>query len=214
MGKNIRYLIAVSVLVLGAVLSPKLYADEYTVDPAHSSVGFTTTHLMVSRVSGQFDKFEGTVNYDPSNLDASKVDMKVETSSVDTHNEKRDTHLKSPDFFDAEKFPAITFVSKKIAKEGDKYTITGDLTIKDVTKEVTLPATIAGPVNGPMGGPIIGITATGKINRQDYGVKWNKTLDSGGVMVSDDVDINVSLEAHKKENKENTEKALENKETK
>jgi polyisoprenoid-binding protein YceI len=214
MGKNFRRFIAVVFLSLGVVLAPRLYAEEYSIDPAHSSVGFTTTHLMVSKVSGQFDEFAGTVNFDAANLDASKIDITVQAGSINTHNDKRDTHLKSGDFFDAGKFPTITFVSKKIVKEGDKYNVTGDLTIKGVTKEATFSASINGPVKGPMGGDVIGVDATGKINRQDFGVSWNKTLDNGGVMVSDDVDLHVSVEAHKKDASKEETKKEETKETK
>jgi polyisoprenoid-binding protein YceI len=192
-----RKLLAVAVVTAGMILSPKLFADEYAVDPAHSSVGFTTTHLMVSKVSGQFDAYDGTVIFDPQNLDASKINLTIKAASIDTHNEKRDGHLKSADFFDAEKFPTITFVSKKMTKDGDHYNVIGDLTIKGVTKEVTVPTTIAGPVNSSMGAAI-GVNGSTKINRQDFGVKWNKAMDNGGLMVSDDVDVNVSLEAHKK----------------
>jgi len=198
MTKGIRFLLAVGVLMLGFVIVPKLHAEEYAIDNSHSTVGFTTTHLMVSKVSGQFNDYEGTINFDPSNLDASKINLTVKVPTIDTNNEKRDGHLKGADFFDAEMFPTITFVSKKITKEGDKYTVTGDLTIKGVTKEVTFATDIAGPVNSPMGGSAIGISAAGKINRQDYGVTWNKAMDNGGLMVSDDVDIHVSIEAHKK----------------
>ncbi len=198
MGKNIRHLLAVGVLMLGFGIAPKVYAEEYAIDKAHSSVGFSTTHLMVSKVPGQFSEYEGVVNFDPDNLDASKINLTIQAASIDTQNEKRDEHLKGAEFFDAAQFPTITFVSKKIAKDADKYNVTGDLTIKGVTKEVSIPVTIAGPVNSPMGGSVIGVTAFAKINRQDYGVSWNKSLDNGGLMVSDDVDINVSLEANKK----------------
>jgi polyisoprenoid-binding protein YceI len=211
MGKNIRHLLAVSVLMAGFVLSPKLYAEVYTIDKAHSNVAFTTTHLMVSRVSGHFADYDGVINFDPNNLEASKIDITIKADSIDTNNEKRDGHLKSEDFFDTGKFPEIKFVSKKIEKAGDKYNVIGDLTIKDVTKEVTIPAEIAGPVKSPMGGEAIGINANTKINRQDYGVKWNKALDSGGMMVSDDVDINVSFEANMKEE---SKEAVQKEETK
>jgi polyisoprenoid-binding protein YceI len=215
MRKTIHFWLSAAVLTLGVLVSPRLYAEEYSIDPAHSSVGFTTTHMMVSRVSGQFDQFAGTVNFDPNNLDASKVDITVQTGSINTHNDKRDGHLKSGDFFDAGKFPTITFVSKKIAKEGDKYNVTGDLTIKGVTKEATFSTTINGPVKSPMGGgSVIGVDATGKINRQDFGVNWNKTMDNGGVMVSDDVDLHISLEAHQKEESKDATKKEESKETK
>jgi polyisoprenoid-binding protein YceI len=211
MVNGIRYALAVGVLLLGVMLSPRLYAEEYSIDKAHSTVGFTTKHLMVSNVSGHFADYDGQVVFDPNNLEASKIDLTIKADSIDTNNEKRDGHLKNEDFFDTGKFPEIKFVSKKIEKAGDKYNVTGDLTIKDVTKEITVPAEIVGPVNSPMGGSVIGINVMAKINRQDYNVKWNKALDSGGMMVSDDVDINVSLEANKKEE---SKEALKKEETK
>ncbi len=210
MVKGIRYVLAVGVFLLGIVLSPRLYAEEYSVDKAHSTIGFTTKHLMVSNVSGHFADYDGEIIFDPNNLDASKINLTIKADSINTNNEKRDGHLKTGDFFDAEKFPEIKFVSKKIEKAGDKYNVTGDLTIKDVTKEIVIPAEIVGPVNSPMGGSVIGVNAMTKINRQDYNVKWNKALDSGGMMVSDDVDINVSIEASKKEE---SKEALQKEET-
>ena len=173
-------------------------ADEYAFDKAHSTLGFSVTHLMVSKVPGQFNEYDGKIIFDANDLAASKIDVTIQSASVNTSVAKRDDHLKTADFFDAEKFPTITFASRSIVKEGDQYKVTGDLTLKGVTKEVSFPATIAGPVKSPMGDTAIGIEASFKINRQDYGITWNKALDSGGYMVSDEVVVNVSVEAHKK----------------
>ncbi len=169
-------------------------AETYTIDPVHSSIGFGVKHMMVSQTNGQFNKYDGTIIYDPNDLSQSKVDITVEVASIDTRDEKRDAHLKAGDFFDAAQFQTITFVSKQINKDS----IVGDLTMKGVTKEVTIPVTIAGPVNSMAGTPLIGITGTFTLNRQDYGVNWNKTLDQGGLAVANEVQVNISIEANKK----------------
>jgi polyisoprenoid-binding protein YceI len=168
-------------------------ADTYTIDPNHTSFGFVVKHMMISNVPGEFDKFDGTITYSPTDLANSKADITIDVSSINTRIEKRDTHLKSPDFFDAAKFPTITFVSTKFTPTA----ITGNLTMKGVTKEITVPVTIAGPVD-EMGHQAIGITGSVTVNRQDYGINWNKTLDQGGLAVSNDVAINISIEADQK----------------
>jgi polyisoprenoid-binding protein YceI len=169
-------------------------ADTYTIDGAHTSFGFTVRHMMISNVPGEFDKFDGQIIYSPADLAGSKANVTIDVSSINTHMDQRDAHLKSPDFFDAAKFPTITFVSTKFTPTA----ITGHLTMKGVTKEVTIPVTISGPVKTMMGGKAIGITGSVTINRQDYGINWNKTLDQGGVAVSNDVAITISIEADQK----------------
>ncbi|MBF0489699.1 MAG: YceI family protein [Candidatus Omnitrophica bacterium] len=181
------------VLALGCVSTVVLAADSYKIDLVHSNVSFSVKHMMVSNVSGSFEKYDGQIMFDDKDLASSKVSVTIDPSSINTRNEKRDGHLKSPDFFDAVKFPAITFVSKKITATN----MIGDLTIKGVTKEITVPATISGPVKGMMGSDVIGINATFTLNRQDYGITWNKTLDQGGLAVSNDVLVNISIEADK-----------------
>ena len=169
-------------------------ADTYTIDPAHTTFGFTVKHMMISQVPGNFDKFDGQIIYSPTDLVNSKANITIDVSSINTRNDKRDAHLKSPDFFDAAQFPTITFVSTKFTSTA----IIGNLTMKGVTKEVTIPVTISGPVKTMMGGQAIGITGSVTINRQDYGINWNKTLDQGGLAVSNDVLVNVSIEADRK----------------
>ncbi len=195
---SVKVLSSALVLGVGVLLSSSVFAADYTLDKAHSTISFSAKHLMVSKTTGSFSDYDGTISFDPNDLVASKIEITVKAASIDTRNEKRDEHLKGADFLDAEKFPAVTFVSKSIAKEGDTYTLTGDLTLKGVTKEITVPAEISGPVTSPMGGTAIGINANFKVNRQDYGVSFNKTLDNGGLMVSDDVNLDVSLEAYAK----------------
>lgn len=174
-------------------------AAEYQIDPAHSGAQFTVKHLMISNVRGQFSKVTGTVVYDPNNLKASSIKATIDVSTVDTRDAQRDGHLKSPDFFDVAKFPSIAFESTKLYKEGDKLKAAGNLTIKGVTKPATL--TITGPspeIKDPFGNLRLGANATTVINRQDFGVSWNKNLDGGGVMVSDSVTIDLDIELTRK----------------
>jgi polyisoprenoid-binding protein YceI len=172
----------------------------YEIDPSHSSAQFSVKHLMVSNVKGQFSNVKGTVQYDPQNVAASKVDATIDVSTVDTREAKRDAHLKNPDFFDVEKFPTMKFVSKRVmpASPG-KVKLLGDLTIHGVTKEVTLD--VDGPtpeIKDPWGNQRIGATATTKLSRKDFGLTWNKALETGGVVVGDEVTITIDLELTKK----------------
>ncbi len=173
--------------------------DVYVVDAEHSSIGFMVKHMMVSRVNGVFGDFQGDIRFNQANPAASKFDFSIKAASIDTRNAARDTHLKGADFFDADKFPLITFKTKRVEKTAEGvYAVTGDLTMKAVTQEIVIPVTVDGPVYNPMAkADGIGIGAEFKLNRQDYGVNWNKTLDNGGVVVSNDVAVSVSIEAHK-----------------
>ena len=192
-----RKVLLALLFTVGLIANTGWAADTYKIDDAHTTSGFSAKHMMISNVGGQFDKFDGEVVFDPKDLANSKINVTIDVLSIDTRNEKRDEHLRSADFFDAAQFPTITFVSKKITLTE----IVGDLTMKGVTKEVTIPATIAGPIKSPMG-IAIGITGTFTLNRQDYGVSFNKVLDQGGVAVSNDIVVNISVEAIKKEAKE------------
>ncbi len=188
-----RKLIVALVFTVGVLSAPAWAADSYKIDPNHSTFGFSVKHMMISNVPGTFDQFDGQVVYDPKDLANSKIDITIQTASINTRNAKRDGHLQSPDFFDAAKFPTITFVSKKITATE----VVGDLTIKGVTKQVAIPTTITGPVKAMMGKDAVGINSAFTLNRQDYGVNWNKTLDQGGLAVSNDVAVTVSIEADK-----------------
>jgi polyisoprenoid-binding protein YceI len=173
-------------------------AETYTVDRAHSEVMFSVRHMGVSKVTGRFNEFTGVINGDPAKPEASSVEFTIKAPSIDTSDAGRDKHLKSPDFFDVEKFPEITFKSSKIAAKGqNQFDVTGTLTMHGVSKEVTLPVTMAGPVKDPRGNEKVGFEATAKLNRKDYGITWNRALDAGGVVVSDEVQISVNLEAAK-----------------
>jgi polyisoprenoid-binding protein YceI len=183
------------VLVASAVMAAP--ADEYTSDAAHSSIEFSVKHMVITNVKGTFDIFEAVIMFDPENLDQSSVEVSIDVASVNTRDEKRDEHLRSPDFFDAAKFPAITFKSSKISKKGDGYVAAGTLTIRGVSKEVELPFQLNGPITNPWGQVVMGIELDFKINRKDFGVNWSKTMDNGGLVVGDDVKIEINLEAKK-----------------
>jgi polyisoprenoid-binding protein YceI len=181
-------------LVLPALATAAV--EKFNVDPGHSEVGFAVRHF-VSKTPGRFNQFEGTVHVDPADPSTIKIDGKVMAASIDTNNEKRDGHLKSADFFDVEKFPEITFTSKKVTKSGEQWKITGDLTMHGVTREITLD--LAPPMFGPdaWGNTRAGFEATGTIDRKAFGIVWNKALDQGGAMLGDDVHITVRVEAVK-----------------
>ncbi len=191
------FLLSAGMCVLCATAA--LAADTYTLDKVHSSIGFGVTHMMLSRTNGVFDNIDSVILFSPEDLAGSKIDITIKTDSINTRNEQRDHHLRSADFFDAEKYPLITFKSTKIVKgEGNIYIVTGDLTMKDVTRGINIPVTVLGPVKNPMTGGIgLGFETHIVVNRQDYNVKWNKVLDNGGLMISNDVDVNVSLEMGK-----------------
>ncbi len=182
-------------LAVSFVLSGKVFAaDVYDIDASHSTIGFAVKHLVVGTTSGFFGDYAGTITYDPKDLSSFKAEATIQSKSINTSNEKRDEHLSGTDFFDVVKFPTLTFVSKSF----DGTTLIGDLTIKGVTKEVSIPLSVAGPVKGMMGDDVIGLSGQLTINRQDYGVNWNKTLDAGGLAVGNEVMITINLEAHKK----------------
>ena len=180
-------------------LSSLALAGTWEVDSAHASANFTVRHMMVSNVNGTFGAVKGTVELDEKDLTKSKVDVTIDTTGVNTGNAKRDEHLRSGDFFDVAKFPTATFKSTKIEKAGDKLKITGDLTLRGVTKSVTLDAEVSAEAN-PFGkGLVRGATATGTINREDFGLTWNKPLANNGLLVSKEVKVSIELELMKKE---------------
>ena len=187
--------------LLGAVaLARPAVAEttEWTLDGTHSRVGFSVSHMVVSSVSGRFKQFTGKVELDEANLTKSQVDISIKTESIDTDDAKRDEHLRSPDFFDAKKFPTLTFKSTKIAKVGGKkYKLTGDLTLHGVTKNVTLDAEISDAVKNPWGKMVRSVKLGGKIKRGDFDLKWNKALEAGGVLVGDDVTLDIQVEVDK-----------------
>ncbi|GIU79045.1 MAG: polyisoprenoid-binding protein [Bryobacteraceae bacterium] len=185
-----------SALALFLAAAPAALAQSYTIDGAHSKAQFSVRHMMVSNVRGEFTKVKGTVVYDEKNPAAIKIDAVIDVASINTGEPKRDEHLKSPDFFDVAKYPTITFRSKSARKTANGLAVTGDLTIHGVTKEVVLQVEGPSPeVRDPWGNLRRGATATTKINRKDFGLTWNAALETGGVVVGEEVSITIDVEA-------------------
>ena len=169
----------------------------YMVDPDHTTVGFSVRH-MFTNLHGQFNNFSGTFQMDPDTGQVTAVKAVVETTSVDTDHEKRDNHLRSADFFNVEKYPAMTFTGKVFKPVDGGTEITGDFTLLGVTKPLTLKAKFLGAGADPFGNTRAGLSASGRINRKDFGMEFNKVLDSGGLMIGDEVDINLEVEGIQK----------------
>jgi polyisoprenoid-binding protein YceI len=185
-------------LLLSALALPALAAD-YNIDSAHTAAQFSVRHMMLSNVRGEFKKVTGKVVYDEANPTATVVEATIDVSTVDTGEPARDNHLKSPDFFDAAKFPTMTFVSKSATKTGQGLDLSGDLTLHGVTKPLVLHVSdITNEMKDSRGMLHRGATATTLINRQDFGVLWNHNLDGGGVVVGNDVTITIDIEVTRK----------------
>jgi polyisoprenoid-binding protein YceI len=194
---------ATTVLAVIALLGAAVASAETTTwkfDPAHSEALFSIRHIF-TKVQGRFNEMEGTIQLDDKDLSKSSVDVTIKTASIFTNNEKRDNHLRSADFFDAEKNPTLTFKSTKVipGADKDKFKVQGDLTMRGVTKPVTLDVEYLGGGPWGMGGQVYGTkkgwVATTKVNRLDWGISWNKTLDQGGTLLGDDVDLTLNVEA-------------------
>jgi len=192
--------LSLSLLALAATaLAGSAHASTWEIDPSHTTATFSVKHMMVTNVKGQFGKVTGEVNLDDKDPTKSTAKVEIDAKTIDTREPKRDAHLKSPDFFDVEKHPTITFTSSAIKKEGkEKYKMTGDLTMRGVTKPVTLSVETTPEVKDIMGGQTRGAHVTGKINRKDWGLNWNKALEAGGVLVGDEVALDIDVEMHKK----------------
>jgi polyisoprenoid-binding protein YceI len=180
--------------------TPAAAAVRYDIDAAHSSAHFKVRHLMISNVQGEFTKMSGSVVFDPANPAGSSIEVTIDTSSISTREPKRDEHLKSADFLDVAKYPTIVFKSRDIVPDGkDSYEVTGDLTIHGVTQEVALDVDSVTPeAKDPWGGFRRGASASVTISRKDFGVAWNAALETGGVMVGDDVHITLEVELVRK----------------
>jgi polyisoprenoid-binding protein YceI len=188
--------------VCGAILSglatTAALAADYKIDPSHTSVGFKVKHLAISSVPGKFVDVKGSFSFDPAKIESSKAEAEIAVASIDTNEAKRDDHLKSPDFFDVAKFPAISFKSKQIEKvSASEFNAIGDLTIHGVTKPVTLKVIYGGAAKDPWGNERAAFLATTKINRKDFGLTWNKALETGGLLVGEDVEISLEVEGVK-----------------
>ena len=170
--------------------------ESWSIDVDHSEVGFAVKHLMVSTVKGSFRKVTGTIVLDTEDITRSQVEAVIDTTSIETRQEQRDAHLRSPDFFDVENYPEITFRSTTVEKLGeDRLRVLGNLTIRGVTKPVVLDVEQAGRSKDPWGGERTGFSATTKINREDFGLTWNAALEAGGVLVGNEVKISLEIEA-------------------
>jgi polyisoprenoid-binding protein YceI len=169
-------------------------ATSWKIDPSHSHAEFAVRHLMISTVKGRFAEVTGTLTGDDADPDRASIELTIPVAGIDTREERRDAHLRSADFFDADHHPAITFRSSKIVKAGPGFTVTGDLTIRGVTRPVTLLVETGGRVRDPWGSERLGFSATTRLNRKDFGLHWNQALETGGVLVGDEVKVTVELE--------------------
>ena len=184
-----------TIFALACTLGTQAQTNRWDVDNAHSQVTFTVTHLVISEVTGTFKEFSSNVLSDKADFSDAKVDFSIKVNSINTDNQMRDDHLKSDDFFNSNKYSEINFKGRQMKAAGKgKYKLTGDLTIRDVTKTVTLDVVYAGTANDPYGNTKAGFKITGKINRFDYGLKWNTLTEAGGAVVGQDVDFKVNLQ--------------------
>jgi polyisoprenoid-binding protein YceI len=169
--------------------------QNWNIDSAHSGVGFSIVHMLISRVRGRFASYSGTIELDEQDIARSSVNVSIDAASITTGIADRDKHLRSADFFDAEKFPDLKFVSKSIERSDDKnFVVTGDLTIKDVTREVSVVVEYGGRAKDPWGNDRVGFVAKTSISRKDFGLAWNQVLEAGGVLVGDRVDIDLDIQ--------------------
>ena len=175
---------------------PTTLTGTYSIDPTHSRIGFVARHAMVTKVRGSFNEFEGSGYFDAENPSASNLELTIQAASIDTRNADRDGHLKSNDFFDMEAYPTITFASTSVERIDDEnYRVTGDLTIKGVTKPVTVDFEYAGTAVDPYGNLRLGLEGKTTVNRKDWGVNWNAALEAGGVLVSEKVTLEFEVSA-------------------
>jgi polyisoprenoid-binding protein YceI len=166
----------------------------WTLDNAHSEIAFSVRHMMFAKVRGHFAAWSGTLTFDPDHLSTSAVTIDIDVNSINTNNAQRDGHLKSPDFFDAGTYPTIRFASTAVSGQGNALSITGDLTIRDITHPVTLVAEETGKGKDPWGNGRIGFAGSAKINRKDFGLTWNQALEAGGVLVGEDITIEIEIQ--------------------
>jgi polyisoprenoid-binding protein YceI len=172
----------------------------WLIDSAHSSIHFTVRHMMISNVRGEFQSFDGTIELDENHPEATKVDIRIDANSINTREPKRDGHLKSPDFLDAENHPYLTFTSTSVKRTGDNTArLVGDLTIRGVSRPVTMDVEYVGQATSPWGTVSAGFSANTKINRKDWGLNWNQALEAGGFLVGDQISIDIELELIKQE---------------
>jgi polyisoprenoid-binding protein YceI len=167
---------------------------KWIIDPTHSEVGFKVKHMMFTNVSGKFNSYDADITTENDDFTKSQISFSANISSIDTNNADRDNHLKSADFFDAENHPKLTFVSSSLTKSGDSYELTGDLSLHGITKSVKLEAEVSPTLKDPWGNTKVALNISGKINRKDWGLNWNSALETGGVLVGEDVKLNIELQ--------------------
>lgn len=171
---------------------------KWAIDPTHSEIGFKVKHMMFTNVSGKFDNYEGTIETEENDFSTAKISFSADINSIDTKNNDRDNHLKSGDFFDAEKYPKLTFEGKSFNKINENnYELIGNLNIKGTSKEVKLPVEFSGLMQDPWGNTKVGLNIEGKINRKDWGLNWNAALETGGVLVGEEVKLTIGLQLAK-----------------
>ena len=190
----------ISLLIVALIASEVNYAQttKWDFDLGHSNIQFSISHMVISEVTGNFKSYEGTVLSDKEDFSDAKINFTIKVNSIDTHNEKRDQHLVGTDFFDAEKYPEITFKSKSLTKVSEnKYKLTGDFTMHGVTKTIELDVKYGGTIKDPWGNTKAGFKITGTINRYDFGLKWNSTLETGGLMLGEELELVCNIELTK-----------------
>ena len=193
--RNLKFLATLLITISTLTFSQ----TTWTVDKSHSKVGFSVSHLVITDVDGFFKDYEAQISSNGDDFSTANVELKVNTNSIFTDNEKRDDHLRSDDFFNSEKYPQMTFKGKSMKKVGDKkYKLTGDFTIRDVTKQITLDVTYNGMVKDPWGNTKAGFKITGEIDRFDYNLKWDKAIEAGSLVVGKDVELVIDLQLVKK----------------
>lgn len=171
---------------------PKLAT--YAVEPSHSSVEFAVKHMLIATTRGRFQDFQVTAEVDETNFANSSATVRLQAASIDTRQPDRDAHLRSADFLDAETYPELTFVTRRIEPKGGDWRVTGDLTVRGVSREVVLDGEVSGPITDPWGGTRIGVSLSGKVNRKEFGMVWNAALDAGGFVLADDVKLAIEVE--------------------
>ena len=191
--KSTLLLAVITVFIAGSALA----AETYTIDGAHSSINFWVRHMGLSKVRGNFGEFSGTVVYDAENPAKSSVSVTIKTASINTDDKSRDDHLRSKDFFEAEKYPEITFVSEKVEKTKDGMMVQGTLTMHGVTKKIVLPFTLAGPIDGMRGEKRMGIETSVKLDRQEYGLAYGGLMKTGDLLIGNEITIDIELEVVK-----------------
>ncbi|EIM06450.1 hypothetical protein A1A1_11296 [Planococcus antarcticus DSM 14505] len=169
---------------------------KWTIDSTHSEIGFSVKHMMISKIRGSFTSYEATIEANEEDLQGALINFKIDVASIHTNNPDRDEHLCSADFFDAEKFPHITFTANDIVKKEDEYEVTGNFTMKSITRPATFKVEYSGKGTNLLGVEIVAFSVVGEVNRQDFGLTWNQALETGGVMVGEDIKITLELQGN------------------